>query len=220
MLIAIIITLFFLNQVFKKTTDKDKVKEKFNFEPENYNIYYTNSKIRKGYSGVCVFTKIKPLSVHYGLENNKYDDEGRIITLEFDHFYYIACYVPNSGDGLKRLEFRLEFEKDMVEYLNKLDIQGIKIHMLSILKDTPIEYMYQRDKFHILTKEEYIDIVCDQLEYIRPEIVIHRITVDPKNEDLIEPTWLLKKFCVLNDIDKCLKNRNSYQGKKLNKENN
>lgn len=102
-------------------TKLSTVEDEFNFNPEGYYIYYTNSKIRKGYSGVCVFTKIKPLSVHYGLENNKYDDEGRIITLEFDHFYYIACYVPNSGDGLKRLEFRLEFEKDMVEYLNKLD---------------------------------------------------------------------------------------------------
>lgn len=102
-------------------TKLSTVEDEFNFNPEGYYIYYTNSKIRKGYSGVCVFTKIKPLSVHYGLEKNKYDDEGRIITLEFDHFYYIACYVPNSGDGLKRLEFRLEFEKDMVEYLNKLD---------------------------------------------------------------------------------------------------
>ncbi len=91
------------------------------FEPNGYEIYHTNSKVRKGYSGVLVYTKLPPLSVHYGLENGKYDDEGRVITLEYEEFYYIACYVPNSGDGLKRLEFRLEFEKDMVEYLNKLN---------------------------------------------------------------------------------------------------
>lgn len=102
-------------------TKLSTVEEEFYFNPEGYYIYFTNSKIRKGYSGVCVFTKIKPLSVHYGLENNKYDEEGRVITLEFDNFYYIACYVPNSGEELKRLDFRLEFEKDMVEYLNKLD---------------------------------------------------------------------------------------------------
>ena len=102
-------------------TKLSEVKEKFNFEPENYNIYYTNSKIRKGYSGVCVFTKIKPLNVHYGLKENKYDDEGRVITLEYENFYYVACYVPNSGDGLKRLDFRMQFEFDMVEYLNELD---------------------------------------------------------------------------------------------------
>ena len=115
-----------------------------------------------------------------------------------------------------------ETKEDMlntVKYLNNLDIQGIKIHMLSILKDTPLEYLYKKDNFHILTKEEYVDIVIDQLELLRPEIVIHRITGDPKIDDLVEPTWLTKKFCVLNEIDKEMVRRNSYQGKKLNENN-
>ena len=114
-----------------------------------------------------------------------------------------------------------ETKEDMlntVKYLNKLDIQGIKIHMLSILKDTPLEYLYQKDKFHVLTKDEYVDIVVDQLELLRPEIVIHRITGDPKIDDLVEPTWLTKKFCVLNDIDKEMVRRDSYQGIKYKKE--
>ena len=109
--------------------------------------------------------------------------------------------------------------KDMmietVKYLNNLDIQGIKIHMLSILKKTKLELMYKEKPFHMLTKEEYIDIVCDQLEYLRPEIVINRITADPKIDDLVEPDWLIKKFCVLNDIDKELLKRNTYQGYRL-----
>ena len=111
-----------------------------------------------------------------------------------------------------------ETKKDMlntVKYLNKLDIQGIKIHMLSITKDTPIEKMYQEEKFKLLSKEEYIDIVVDQLELLREEIVIHRITGDPKLDELIEPTWLTKKFCVLNDIDKEMVRRDTYQGSKL-----
>lgn len=111
-----------------------------------------------------------------------------------------------------------ETKEDMlntVKYINNLDIQGIKIHMLSILKNTALEKLYEKEKFHILTKEEYIDIVVEQLEYLRPEIVINRITGDPKKEDLIEPTWLLKKFCVLNDIDKEMKRRDTYQGSKL-----
>lgn len=102
-----------------------------------------------------------------------------------------------------------------VKYLNSLDIQGIKIHMLSIVKNTKLALLHKTEKFNLLSKEEYIDIVCDQLEYLRPEIVIHRITGDPKEDDLIEPNWLVKKFCVLNDIDKELKRRNSYQGYKL-----
>ncbi len=108
-----------------------------------------------------------------------------------------------------------ETKEDMlntVKYLNKLDIQGIKIHMLSITKDTPIEKMYKEEKFKLLSKEEYIDIVVDQLELLREEIVIHRITGDPKLDELIEPTWLTKKFCVLNDIDKEMVRRDIYQG--------
>lgn len=111
-----------------------------------------------------------------------------------------------------------ETKQDMIEtvkYLNTLKINGIKIHMLHIIKDTDLADYYQEHPFHILTKEEYIDIVISQLEYLSPEIVIHRITGDPKKEDLIEPTWLLKKFCVLNDIDKEMLKRNTYQGAKL-----
>lgn len=113
-----------------------------------------------------------------------------------------------------------ETKEDMlntVRYLNSIDIQGIKIHMLSILKDTPLAKMYEKKHFKVLTKEEYIDIVIDQLELLRPEIVIHRITGDPKQDDLVEPDWLVKKFCVLNDIDKEMVKRDSYQGKKLKK---
>lgn len=109
-----------------------------------------------------------------------------------------------------------ETKKEMietVEYLNKLPIQGIKIHMLHVLKNTPLEKMFHDHPFKILSKEEYIDIVCDQIERLNKNIIIHRITGDPKKEDLIEPTWLLKKFVILNDIQKELKRRNTYQGK-------
>ena len=104
---------------------------------------------------------------------------------------------------------------ETIKYVNSLDIQGIKIHMLHVIKDTALENLYQKENFHILTKEEYIDIVVEQLEYLRPEIVINRVTGDPVKEDLIEPAWLLKKFCVLNDIDKEMVKRDTYQGNKL-----
>lgn len=111
-----------------------------------------------------------------------------------------------------------ETKEDMIKtakYLNKLDIQGIKIHMLSVIKNTKLEKLYQLKPFHILTEEEYIDIVINQLENLRPEIVINRITGDPKLDDLIQPTWLVKKFCVLNNIDKEMVKRNTYQGKNI-----
>ena len=87
--------------------------------------------------------------------------------------------------------------KDMmietVKFLNKIGIDGIKIHMLHILKDTKLAKMYEEEKFHVLTKEEYIDIVINQLEYLNENIVIHRITGDPDTKDLITPDWLTKK---------------------------
>lgn len=102
---------------------------------------------------------------------------------------------------------------ETVKHLNNLDIQGIKIHMLNIVKDTPLEALYQKEKFHVLTEEEYIDIVIGQLEILKPEIVVHRITADPDVKTLVEPTWLVNKFCVLNDIDKEMVKRDTYQGK-------
>ena len=106
---------------------------------------------------------------------------------------------------------------DTVKYLSNLDIQGIKIHMLSILKDTKLADIYNDKKFKLISRDEYIDIVCDQLEYLREDIVVNRITGDPKVSDLIEPDWLIKKVTILNDIDKEMVRRNSYQGIKYEK---
>lgn len=106
---------------------------------------------------------------------------------------------------------------DTVKYLSNLDIQGIKIHMLSILKNTKLEELYKKEHFKTLTRDEYIKIVCDQLEYLREDIVVNRITGDPKISDLIEPDWLIKKVTILNDIDKEMARRNSYQGIKYQK---
>lgn len=108
-----------------------------------------------------------------------------------------------------------ENKEDMlntVTYLNKLKIDAIKIHMLYISRNTALETLYYTKPFHLLSKEEYIDIVTDQLALLNESVVIERITADPVKEELIEPTWLLKKFCVLNDIDKQMIRKNIYQG--------
>ena len=105
---------------------------------------------------------------------------------------------------------------ETIKFLNKLDIQGIKIHMLHILKNTKLEKIYKSNPFPLLTKDQYIEIVCEQLRYLRPEIVIHRLTGDPKEDDLIEPKWTLKKIDVLNGIDKYMKKNNIFQGDYMN----
>lgn len=89
------------------------------FEPEGYHIYY-HSAVKKGYSGTAVFTKKEPLSVTYGI-NGEHTDEGRVITCEFEDFYFVCCYVPNAQDGLKRIDYRMEFEDAMRGYLSELD---------------------------------------------------------------------------------------------------
>ena len=88
---------------------------------------------------------------------------------------------------------------------------GIKIILPKITR----EKLYHKEHFHILTRDEYVDIVCDELELLREEIVINRITGDPDPEELIEPKWLIKKFCVLNEIDKEMVRRNAYQGDRV-----
>jgi exodeoxyribonuclease-3 len=91
--------------------------------PEIYNLgyqVYLNSAVKKGYSGTLVLSKVKPITMKNGIGNDKFDSEGRVQTLEFDSFYYINSYFPNSQSDLKRLEYKLEFDKLFLEYTETL----------------------------------------------------------------------------------------------------
>ncbi len=89
------------------------------FSPNGYYAFW-NSAEKKGYSGTAVFTKHKPISFIKGI-NGKHGDEGRVITLEYENFYFINAYVPNAQDGLRRIDYRMEFEDDMRKYLSELE---------------------------------------------------------------------------------------------------
>ena len=93
----------FCLQEIKATQDQ------INFHPEGYLEYY-NSAVRKGYSGTLVYTKIKPLNVTYGINNDEYDNEGRVITLEYQHFFLVNVYVPNVKRTLERLPISCDRE--------------------------------------------------------------------------------------------------------------
>lgn len=82
---------------------------------------YWNYAVRKGYSGTAVFTKREPLSVAYGMGIEEHDQEGRVITLEFDDFYFVTVYTPNSQSELARLSYRMKWEEDFLAYLKKLE---------------------------------------------------------------------------------------------------
>ena len=89
------------------------------FSPEGYHAYWFSAE-KKGYSGTAIFAKHESISVSYGV-GEKHNDEGRVITLEYENFYLVCAYVPNAQDGLKRIDYRMEFEDDMRAYLSALD---------------------------------------------------------------------------------------------------
>jgi exodeoxyribonuclease-3 len=91
-----------------------------NFELEGYSQYW-NSAVKKGYSGTAVFTKREPINVSYGIGIEEHDQEGRVITLEFEKFYLVNCYTPNSKRELERLEYRMIWEDEFRKYLLNLD---------------------------------------------------------------------------------------------------
>ena len=94
--------------------------EQADFDCGDYEIYW-NSAEKKGYSGVAVLTKIHPINVTLGIGIDKHDHEGRVLTLEFEKFYLVNCYTPNSQNELKRLDYRMEWENDFRNYLTQLD---------------------------------------------------------------------------------------------------
>ncbi|AME06789.1 exodeoxyribonuclease III [Bacillus siamensis] len=89
-------------------------------QPEGYHAYW-NYAVKKGYSGTAVFSKEEPLHVSYGMGIDGHDQEGRMITLEFEHVFVVNCYTPNAKRGLERIDYRLQWEADFKDYLQKLD---------------------------------------------------------------------------------------------------
>ena len=87
---------------------------------EGYNSYW-NYADKKGYSGTAIYTRHTPVSVSYGIGIDEHDHEGRVITLEMEDFYLVTCYTPNSQDGLRRLDYRMQWEDDFLNYIKQLD---------------------------------------------------------------------------------------------------
>jgi radical SAM protein (TIGR01212 family) len=99
-----------------------------------------------------------------------------------------------------------------IEYLAQKDIQGIKIHLLHLMKGTPMVKLYEKGQLSILTKDNYIRLICEAITKLPPNIVIHRLTGDAPRNLLIEPKWSLKKWEVLNAIDSRMKEKGLHQG--------
>ncbi|QNG60849.1 TIGR01212 family radical SAM protein [Bacillus sp. PAMC26568] len=129
------------------------------------------------------------------------------------HGIRVCSHIIN-GLPLENHEMMMETARAV----SKLDVQGIKIHLLHLLKGTPMVKQYEKGKLEFLTKADYVKLVCDQLEILPPEMIVHRITGDGPIDLMIGPMWSVNKWDVLNSIDAELKLRGSYQGKYYKKE--
>ena len=108
---------------------------------EGYEQYW-NYAVKKGYSGTAVFTKKKPLNMTYGIGIEEHDQEGRVITLEFEEFYFVTVYTPNSQNELARLDYRMKWESDFLAYLKKLEERGKFTEMLDAGFIDTFRYFY------------------------------------------------------------------------------
>lgn len=163
------------------------------------------------------------LIVELGLQS-VFDKTGEVINRCHTYEEFLCGYNKLKERGINICVHLIiglpgETHEMMLESVRKtaeLKPHAIKLHLLHILKDTKIARMYERGEVDILSRDEYVDIIVDALEIIPEDIIIQRLTGDGGRDALIAPLWSLKKFCVLNEIDKELVRRNSYQGIKAN----
>ena len=159
------------------------------------------------------------LTVELGLQTT-YDETGRRINRCHTYADFLAGYEMLKSRGINVCVHLInglpgETPEMMVENARRvgnLRPHSVKIHLLHIIKGTVMAQQYERGEFSLLTLPEYVGIVCDQLEVIPEETIIQRVTGDGKKEDLIGPLWSLKKFVVMNEIDKEMLRRQSFQG--------
>lgn len=110
-----------------------------------------------------------------------------------------------------------EMMLETIRYLNRIDIQGVKLQLLHVIEGTDLAKEYRRGEIHVLSKGEYIDLVIDALENLSPDIVIHRLTGDGPSDRLVAPLWSTRKREVLNELHRTMKIRKSWQGKQFSK---
>lgn len=166
-------------------------------------------------------TNKKDIWLEIGLQTSN-DKTGKFINRCYDFKDFKDCLSKLEKTNIKTCVHIInglpyENKEDMIKTIkdiNHLKFNAIKIHMLHILKNTLLEKIYNEKPFKLLSKEEYIEIVIKQLELLKPEIIIERLTGDPLKEELIVPNWLLNKTIILNDIDKMMAKLDTYQGKK------
>lgn len=166
-------------------------------------------------------TSIKPIWLELGLQTSN-DETGRFINRQYDFADFKDALQRLSKTNIKVCVHVLnglphESKEDMIQTIKNikdLKFDAIKIHMLHIIKNTTLANIYEKQPFELLGRDDYIDLVVKQLELLKPEVIIERLTGDPIKENLIAPDWILNKTTILNDIDKLMRKLDTYQGSK------
>ena len=167
---------------------------------------------------------VLPLTVELGLQTVSdataaFIGRGHTYSQFLEGYHRLRRYVPKARVSIHIINgLPGETEADMLntaENVASLLPNEVKIHLLHVLKHTPLATLFEEGKYLPMTKESYVDTVVAQLRLFSPETVIGRLTGDGKEEELLAPLWSLKKFCVLNEIDKEMVRRNTYQGRKV-----
>ncbi|MGL4730644.1 MAG: TIGR01212 family radical SAM protein [Clostridium sp.] len=158
--------------------------------------------------------------VELGLQSSK-DETAKLINrgYKLEVFENTVRELRNRNiDVVAHIIFGLpkETREDMintVKYVAKSGIQGVKLHLLHVMKNTPLERMYEKNMLEFMTQEEYIDLICESITLFPQDMVIHRLTGDAPRNLLVGPMWSLKKWEILNAIDKKSQDEDLYQGK-------
>ena len=160
------------------------------------------------------------LWVELGLQT-VFDDTARTFNRGYDFETYLRSVEKLRKHGIRVCTHIInglpgEDHSRMLETaktIAKLDVQGIKIHLLHLLKNTPMVELYRAGALQFMERDEYVAVVCDQLEVLPPDMIIHRLTGDGPRDKIIGPLWSIKKWETLNAIDTLLEDRNTWQGK-------
>ncbi|MBR2533709.1 MAG: TIGR01212 family radical SAM protein [Erysipelotrichaceae bacterium] len=165
-------------------------------------------------------TAKKPVWLEIGLQTSN-DHVGEIINRKYSFQDF-----KDALDRLAKTDIKVcvhvmnglpfENEEDMlntIRDISHLPFDGIKIHMLHIIRNTKLAEMHEKHHYELISRQQYIELVVRQLEYLRKEVVVQRLTGDPMVQDLIEPDWLIRKTTILNDIDKRMRQLDTWQGK-------
>ena len=210
------------------------------------NTYASIEKLKEIYDSVFINDKIVSISIgtrpdcvdnqkldlistyknpwiEYGLQS-AHDETLKLINRGHDYNCFKNAVIETKKRGIKVcahviLGFPNENRKIMLETAKKLshlNIDGIKIHMLTVLKDSPLAKIYEKEKFYLMTMEQYCDLVCEILEILPQTCTIQRIAGTGYSETTLEPKWVNRRFEILNMIDKMLIQKNSFQGDKFN----